>query len=52
MSSPMIKVTDARYVYANGAVLALDGVSLEIPEARRSALSARTAPVRPRSLNS
>jgi len=32
MSSPMIKVTDARYVYANGAVLALDGVSLEIPE--------------------
>ena len=32
MSNPMIKVTDARYVYANGAVLALDGVSLEIPE--------------------
>jgi energy-coupling factor transport system ATP-binding protein len=32
MSTPMIKVTDARYVYANGAVLALDGVSLEIPE--------------------
>ena len=32
MSSPIIKVTDARYVYANGAVLALDGVSLEIPE--------------------
>ena len=32
MSTPLIKVTDARYVYANGAVLALDGVSLEIPE--------------------
>jgi energy-coupling factor transporter ATP-binding protein EcfA2 len=32
MSEPMVKVTDARYVYANGAVLALDGVSLEIPE--------------------
>ena len=32
MSSPLIKVTDARYVYSNGAVLALDGVSLEIPE--------------------
>jgi energy-coupling factor transport system ATP-binding protein len=32
MSTPLIKVTDARYVYSNGAVLALDGVSLEIPE--------------------
>ncbi|MEI6156359.1 MAG: ABC transporter ATP-binding protein [bacterium] len=32
MSTPLIKVTDARYVYANGAVLALDGVSLEVPE--------------------
>ena len=32
MSAPLIKVTDARYVYSNGAVLALDGVSLEIPE--------------------
>lgn len=32
MSEPLIKVTDARYVYSNGAVLALDGVSLEIPE--------------------
>ena len=32
ISTPIIKVTDARYVYANGAVLALDGVSLEIPE--------------------
>jgi energy-coupling factor transport system ATP-binding protein len=32
MSSPLIKVTDARYVYSNGAVLALDGVSLDIPE--------------------
>jgi len=29
---PLIKVTDARYVYSNGAVLALDGVSLEIAE--------------------
>ena len=32
MSTPLIQVTDARYVYSNGAVLALDGVSLEIPE--------------------
>ena len=32
MSTPLIKVTDARYVYSKGAVLALDGVSLEIPE--------------------
>jgi len=32
VSEPLIKVTDARYVYSNGAVLALDGVSLEIPE--------------------
>jgi len=32
MSTPLIKVTDARYVYSNGAVLALDGVSLEVPE--------------------
>jgi energy-coupling factor transport system ATP-binding protein len=32
VSAPLIKVTDARYVYSNGAVLALDGVSLEIPE--------------------
>jgi energy-coupling factor transport system ATP-binding protein len=32
MRTPLIKVTDARYVYSNGAVLALDGVSLEIPE--------------------
>jgi energy-coupling factor transport system ATP-binding protein len=32
MSSPLIKVTDARYVYSNGAVLALDGVNLDIPE--------------------
>ena len=32
MSMPLIKVTDARYVYSNGAVLALDGVSLEIAE--------------------
>lgn len=32
MSTPLIKVTDARYVYSNGAVLALDGVSLEIPD--------------------
>ena len=32
MSTPLIKVTDARYVYPTGAVLALDGVSLEIPE--------------------
>lgn len=32
MSTPLIKVTDARYVYSNGAVLALDGVSLEIAE--------------------
>ena len=32
MSTPLIKVTDARYVYSNGAVLALDGVSLEITE--------------------
>jgi len=32
MSSPIIKVTDARYVYASGAVLALDGVNLEILE--------------------
>ena len=32
MSTPLIKVTDAHYVYSNGAVLALDGVSLEIPE--------------------
>jgi len=32
VSTPLIKVTDARYVYSNGAVLALDGVSLEITE--------------------
>jgi energy-coupling factor transport system ATP-binding protein len=32
MSAPLIKVTDARYEYSNGAVLALDGVSLEVPE--------------------
>ena len=32
MSTPLITVTDARYVYSSGAVLALDGVSLEIAE--------------------
>jgi len=32
VSTPLITVTDARYVYSSGAVLALDGVSLEIAE--------------------
>ena len=44
MSTPIIKVADARYVYANGAVLALDGVSLEIPEGQSVGCLLYTSP--------